>query len=86
MNNRPIHNTLFVRSVVPESPRWLLQKDRMQEASQILNKMAKQNGRGAADIDLLLSIEREPPSGVNVFQLFRNRIATIRTLVMCLLW
>ena len=74
---------LFVR-LIPESCRWLLNRDRKEEVKKILNKAAKVNKTHFSE----KSIEDIPPAlkEGRVWQLFSSRVMTIRTLILYFNW
>ena len=57
-------------SLMPESPRWLVQKGRQQEAFAILQKMAKWNRRPIPQVTEL-TVKVRVPSNL-VFRIFQN--------------
>ena len=70
--------------LIPESCRWLLNRDRKEEVKKILNKAAKVNKTHFLE----KSIEDIPPAlkEGRVWQLFSSRVMTIRTLILYFNW
>ncbi|XP_033740113.1 organic cation transporter protein-like [Pecten maximus] len=77
---------IFYWWFLPESPRWLITKQRYQEANVILQKMAKVN-KVAIKRNLLEDMydEEIKPAG-KVWHLFSSRVMLMRTLVILFNW
>ena len=79
-------------SVIPESPRWLLQRGKVEEAHNIVDKIAKKNNKVTPGKDLLMMIaeqsrkEEAKEKMYTYIDLFRTREYTKRTLVMMCFW
>ena len=82
--------------VVPESVRWLLSNGRVEEAKEIIERAARENGkkvpvhlmRGETDMsEIELDSNKDnrdaAAARVTVMDLFRTRVILFRTLNMC---
>ncbi|XP_049997599.1 solute carrier family 22 member 13 isoform X2 [Alexandromys fortis] len=82
----PVFLLVFYFWVLPESPRWLLSKGRIEEAKQLIQKAALANRRSLSP-ELLsqLTPEKTGPSG-NALDLFRHPYLRKVTLVLIAVW
>ncbi|XP_064646331.1 solute carrier family 22 member 15-like [Lineus longissimus] len=77
---------------LPESARWLLQKDRTAEAEAIVKKIAKYNRRSLPNLTFLTRIaethkeERKGHDLYTYFDLFASRKYAVRTLSLLFIW
>ena len=74
---------------MPESPRWLLAKGKIDEVKYVLEKGAKINKRTIPE-ELILQLEQQPQSEevkkLGFFSLFKGRAVLVNTLVMAFNW
>ena len=81
----PLALLLFTCTLLPESPRWLINKSRTKEASKILIKIAETNGV-VAPADLTSRIEKiaaaNKETSMGYFSLFGTPILCARTIMM----
>ncbi|XP_025088668.1 organic cation transporter protein-like [Pomacea canaliculata] len=68
--------------LVEESPRWMLNKNKLTEVNDLLQKLAKINGRPTPPSVYGL----EKPKGENPLRMFTNRVTLVRTLIIFLNW
>ncbi|XP_005348270.2 solute carrier family 22 member 13-like [Microtus ochrogaster] len=82
----PVFLLIFYFWVLPESPRWLLSKGRIEEAKQLIQKAALVNRRSLSP-ELLSQLipEKTGPSG-NALDLFRHPYLRKVTLVLIAVW
>ncbi|CAO2633239.1 Solute carrier family 22 member 13 [Lemmus lemmus] len=82
----PVFLLVFYFWVLPESPRWLLSKGRIEEAKQLVQKAASVNRRSLSP-DLLSQLipEKTGPSG-NALDLFRHPYLRRVTLILIAVW
>ncbi|CAO2633241.1 Solute carrier family 22 member 13 [Lemmus lemmus] len=82
----PVFLLVFYFWVLPESPRWLLSKGRIEEAKQLVQKAASVNRRSLSP-DLLSQLipEKTGPSG-NALDLFRHPYLRRVTLILIALY
>jgi len=71
---------------LPESPRWLISKNRKEEAKALIEKMAKTNNKklDLTDVELMASEDQVEELGFR--DLFANKDITIMTIVMLFNW
>ncbi|XP_060070292.1 organic cation transporter protein-like [Ylistrum balloti] len=75
---------LFYWWLIPESPRWLITKQRYEEANVILQKIAKIN-KVAIKRDMFDNIMETEPAG-RIWQLFSSRVMFLRTIIILFNW
>ena len=79
-------------SFIPESPRWLIQHGRFDEAEAILATIAKKNNKAPPDISLLTTFakqeqrEEEAVKKYTYLDLFRKWKYCQRILILILAW
>ncbi|PAV64870.1 hypothetical protein WR25_07434 [Diploscapter pachys] len=69
---------------VRESPRWLVQRGRIEEARVIMNRMLKMDGASEKKKRLMNKQHSQGGKSYNVLKLFSNRGMSIAISVMCL--
>ncbi|KAK7816750.1 hypothetical protein U0070_009275 [Myodes glareolus] len=86
MCTAPVFLLVFYFWVLPESPRWLLSKGRIEEAKQLIQKAASVNRRSLSP-ELLSQLipEKTGPSG-NALDLFRHSYLRKVTLILIAVW
>lgn len=73
-------------SLLPESPRWLINKGRYEEASKVLRHAAKRNGVDIPDHLLDFSKMEREGKGESVWKMFTIPRLLIRSLVIFYNW
>ena len=76
---------LIVCYFMPESPRWLLETNRMKSAQKTLEKGAKMN-RKKMSVDFEISAGAEPEKQLGFLSLFSTKFVTKVTTVMSINW
>jgi len=71
---------------VPESPRWLIARDRTDEAREVLYNAAKRNGKDIQKEDIVL--QRPPQGGArgSFFDIIKHPTLRLHTLIMYFNW
>ncbi|GFR96365.1 organic cation transporter protein [Elysia marginata] len=82
----PAFALLLFLVFLPESPRWLIQKGRTEEAIQIVQKIAA--GNGVVLTDTACQLEEMDKGGEerSIWLVFKHKVLFIRTLVMFFNW
>ena len=76
----------LIYSIIPESPRWLLSKGKLEEATRIITKLAEVNGKQLPD-RIISSFESDiGKTKGRVWQLFSTRVLAFRTIVIIINW
>ena len=71
---------------VPESARWLLQKGRTEEASQIIMKAAEENGVTLSEKARKLEDIEMEGEGEHIWHMFTHPVLLIRSLIVFFNW
>ncbi|CAN0257824.1 unnamed protein product [Ectocarpus sp. 6 AP-2014] len=81
----PPLTVLFCFSFIPESPRWLIANGRVQEAKEVLRKIANKNG---IELTAITIVPEEKPKDRHggVANLWRRPDLRARTIVSCIIW
>ncbi|XP_071136949.1 organic cation transporter protein-like [Mytilus edulis] len=85
----PIGLFLIYWKILDESPRWLVNKGRKEEAGKILTHIAKVNKTEKLPEDIEVCEDDQPIKGsflVTIRQVLRSRVMVIRTLIMLFNW
>ncbi|XP_033741750.1 uncharacterized protein LOC117328333 [Pecten maximus] len=72
--------------LIPESPRWLINKGRFDEAEEILRKAAKINKKELPSKQILDRDMRDDTKTEKVYKIFTSRVLFIRTLIILYNW
>uniref|UniRef100_A0A0P4WQ12 Major facilitator superfamily (MFS) profile domain-containing protein n=1 Tax=Scylla olivacea TaxID=85551 RepID=A0A0P4WQ12_SCYOL len=72
--------------VLPESPRWLLSRNRLDRCSKVLENIAAKNGRKVPEslqetLQAIVATQRSE-TNYGAVQLFKYRVMAIRTLLL----
>merc|ERR1712062_15167 len=68
----PLISLLLAMRFLPESPRWLVMQNRTEEATDVLNKWANQNGIKGCPISSLEEEEEEEEEGASCTEVWTN--------------
>ena len=85
MHLRPDSKLLEYFRLIPESPRWLLSRNRTREAEKIILKCARVNGVKFPD-HVIDKATTEEGGKHSILKMFTSPRLLIRTLVICLNW
>ena len=78
-------------SILPESPRWLLQKRRLAEAEKVLGQIAHRNGKELIGFDKLVEnvdedSRKKETLAYTYIDLLKRRQTLITTMVIVSVW
>ena len=73
----------FLSRFVPKSVRWLLSRNRVEEANEIIHRAAKING---VDLPQKCSVVQEKTTTAGIKAIFRARTLLCRSLIMFANW
>ncbi|GAB5364446.1 hypothetical protein AAMO2058_000971100 [Amorphochlora amoebiformis] len=82
----PLVPVFFGLFTIPESPRYLLVNDRVEEATKILERIALSNKHSLPEGSLKLPEQEEVPGPLEVFKLIFNRSWRVLTSSLWVLW
>jgi OCT family organic cation transporter-like MFS transporter 4/5 len=71
---------------LPESPRWLIAKGRMEEAKQVLSVASKKNGAGVEPEQIVLTKPSAGAAGGGFLDIMRHPTLRLHTAVMYFNW
>merc|ERR1719422_2193726 len=71
---------------LPESPRWLIAKSRIEEAKKVLSDASKKNGKPVEPKDIVLITPKTSASQGGFFDIMRHPTLRIHTLIMYFNW
>ena len=71
---------------LPESPRWLIARSRMEEAKKILSDASKKNGRGVEPEQIVLVTPKAGASQGGFFDIVKHPTLRIQLLIMYFNW
>jgi OCT family organic cation transporter-like MFS transporter 4/5 len=71
--------------LLPESPRWLVNRGRLEEAKVIIRRIAKRNKADVTDKQLD-SLECDENTTGHLWHLFSSRVLLVRTLIIFFNW
>ena len=82
---------LIYVSILPESPRWLLQKRRLAEAEKVLEQIAQRNGKELVGFDKLVEnveedFRKKETRAYTYIDLFKRRQTLKTTMVIVSVW
>lgn len=83
-NKRP--SLFYGCRIIPESPRWLVQKERTEEAKAIFEKMAKINKRDVPDQIIGALMSEKVPQEESLWNIFKSWPVTWRFMVLAFNW
>eukprot|EP00794_Sanderia_malayensis_P018705 gene18705-20593_t len=82
----PYFFTFIFFKFIPESIRWLCLNGRTEDAMEIINRIAKVNGRAAPDVKLAEKIDNTEMSFGSLLNLFRPMKMAVSTLIQSFGW
>ena len=71
---------------LPESPRWLIAKGRIDEAKEVLSVASKRNGRGVEPDEIILTKPSASAAGGGFLDIMRHPTLRIQVLIMYFNW
>ena len=71
---------------LPESPRWLIAKGKMDEAKQVLSVASKRNGRGVEPDEIVLTKPSAAAAGGGFLDIMKHPTLRIHVLIMYFNW
>jgi len=78
----------FAYIPIPESPRWLYSKNKVNSAESVMKYIGVKNGNSCSTLRLKAKVEEKKinQSAVGIFSLFSTRTMATRSLVMAFVW